>query len=56
MVLPSAVVVTAGAAAIVLTILAAVLAPILTPVFAAILSTVLTTRRLIGLTRHRGCG
>jgi hypothetical protein len=48
MVLSTAVVVTTGAAAIVLTILAAIFAPVF--------SAVLTTRGLIGLTRHRGGG
>jgi hypothetical protein len=52
MVLSTAVVVTIGAAAIVLPILAAVLTAIFAPVF----PTVLTPRGLIGLTRHRGCG
>jgi hypothetical protein len=56
MVLSAAVVVTAGTAAVVLTILAAVLAAIFTPVFSAVLATVFTTRRLVGLTRYRGCG
>jgi len=51
MVLSTAVVVTTGAA-IVLAILAAVLAAIFAPVF----TPVLTTRGLIGLTRHRSGG
>jgi hypothetical protein len=60
MVLSSAVVVIPGAAAIVLTIFPTIFPAIFPTVFAPILPAVfpavLTTRRLIGFTRHRGCG